>query len=52
VSDLVNQMLGTLYLIDRARDWERRARDESLPDEERVLAALCARAIREELSPA
>jgi hypothetical protein len=50
-ADLANRMLATMYLLERAHDLEATARDESLGDEVRVLAALDARAIRAELKP-
>jgi hypothetical protein len=50
--DLIfNQWAGTMWLREQAHDWERLARDVSLSDEDRVLAALYARALREELAP-
>lgn len=42
------QWAGTAQLIEAEHDWQRLARDESLEDELRVLAAALARAIREE----
>jgi hypothetical protein len=47
--DLFNQFAATLHLTEAAHDWARLARDESLPDEVRVQAALRARAIRQEM---
>ncbi len=49
--DLANRMRATMHLMEQAHDWEVMARDCSIKDEVRVRAALCARAIREEIRP-
>lgn len=48
---LYNQMKGTMFLIELARDWERVALDQSVSKPSRLWAAECARAIRQELRP-
>lgn len=50
--ELEAALLGTMFLIEAAADWERYARDESLLPGVREYARQRGEAIREELRPA